>query len=39
MTDRAAQFQGNLFSAFAMGIGNTLAISVPLTLAIIWICS
>jgi hypothetical protein len=39
MTDRAAQAEGNLLSAFAMVIGDALSISVPLTLVIIWICA
>jgi hypothetical protein len=39
MTDRAAQFEGNLLSAFVMVIGDTLSITVPLTLVIIWICA
>jgi hypothetical protein len=38
MSDRAAQLEGNLFSAFAMVIGGTLCISLPLTLVIILIC-
>jgi hypothetical protein len=39
MSDRAAQPEGNLLSAFAMMIGDTLGISVLLTLVIIWICA
>jgi hypothetical protein len=38
MFDRAAQPEGNLLSAFAMAILDTLSISVPLTLVLIWIC-
>jgi hypothetical protein len=38
MSDRAAQLEGNLLSAFAMVIGGTLGISLPLTLVIVWIC-
>jgi hypothetical protein len=38
MSDRAAQADGNLLSAFALMIGGTLVISLPVTLVIIWIC-
>ena len=38
MSDRAAQSEGYLLSAFTMAIVDTLSISVPLTLVIIWIC-
>jgi hypothetical protein len=39
MSDRAAQPDGNLLSAFALMIGGTLGISLPITLVIIWICA
>ncbi len=38
MFDRAAQPEENLLSAFTMAIVDTLSISVPVTLLIIWIC-
>ena|SRR5579863_6217977 len=38
MSDRAAQADGNLLSAFALMMGGTVIISLPLTLVIIWIC-
>jgi hypothetical protein len=39
MTDRAAQFHGNLFSSLGLMVGDVLGISVPVTLVIIWICA
>jgi hypothetical protein len=39
MSDRAAKPDGNLLSAFALMIGGTVGISLPITLVIIWICA
>ena len=39
MSDRAAQPEGNLLSAFAMAIVDILSIIAPLALVIIWICA
>jgi hypothetical protein len=39
MSDRAAQPDGNLLSAFVGMIGGARGISLPITLVIIWICA
>ncbi len=39
MYERAAHVDKNLVSQCALMIGDTLVISVPLTLLIIWICA
>jgi hypothetical protein len=33
------EFKTDLISAFALTIGNTLGVALPLALLIIWVCS
>jgi hypothetical protein len=39
MPGHEVQPDANLLSAFAMIIGGTLGVAVPMTIVIIWICS
>jgi hypothetical protein len=39
MSSRELRAEDNLLSAFALMIGGTLGVGVPLTVIIIWLCS
>jgi hypothetical protein len=39
MSGQELQADANLLSAFALMIGGALGVALPLTIAIIWVCS